>query len=113
MSLNIGWPASFLTLSGLRLAKMKMDAPFSVAETSLAWKARLLLVSSQASAPSSHASFPKLTIHFTASTVPFELMTTFLPLWSTSAPPNDHTNGEVQVGAARNEGPGGGRAGLA
>ncbi len=93
MSLNIGWPASFLTLSGLRLAKMKMDAPLSVAETSLAWKARLLLVSSHASAPSSQASFQKATIHLTASTVPLEFSTTFLPLGSTSAPPKLHTSG--------------------
>src|SRR5215471_4843679 len=77
-----------------------MDAPFRVALISLAWKARLLLVSSQASAPSSQASFQKLVIHFTASTVFGELMTTFYPEGSVSIPPKAHVRGSVQVGAS-------------
>src|ERR1043166_5355843 len=77
-----------------------MEAPFRVALTSPAWKARLLLVSSQASALSSHATFQKSVIHVTASTVPFELSTTFFPLASVSAPPNVHVNGYVHAGAS-------------
>src|SRR6185369_13188425 len=77
-----------------------MEAPFRVALISPAWKARLLLVSSQASALSSHACFQKSTIHATASTVPLELSTTFFPLGSVSAPPNVHVNGYVHAGAS-------------
>ena len=64
-----------------------MEAPFSVAESSPAWKARLLLVSSQARPPSSQHSFQNACMNFTASSVPFELRTTFLPDGSVSAPP--------------------------
>src|SRR5262249_47206470 len=77
-----------------------MEAPFSLALISPAWKARLLLVSSHASALSSQATFQKSVIHFTASTVPFELITTFFPLASVSAPPNDQVNGYVHAGAS-------------
>src|SRR4029453_2435353 len=77
-----------------------MDAPFRVALTSPAWKALLLLVSSQASPPSSQASFQKACMNFTDSRVPFELITTFLPLLSTSAPPKSHSTGEAKFGAS-------------
>src|SRR5262249_42954778 len=89
-----------LIFSGLRLAKMKMEAPLRVALISPAWKARLLFVSSQASALSSQATFQKSVIHFTASTVPVELSTTFLPLASVPAPPNVQVSGYVQAGAS-------------
>ena len=102
MSGHMGSPLSFLILSGLRLAKMKIDAPLRVALISPAWKARLLLVSSQARALSSHACFQKSVIHATASTVPLELSTTFFPLGSVSAPPNAHVNGYVHAGASPN-----------
>src|SRR5262249_27057695 len=77
-----------------------MLPPFRVAAISPAWKARLLVVSSQASPPSSHASFQKAVIHFTASTVFFELSTTFRPVVSVSAPPNVHVSGYDQPGAS-------------
>jgi hypothetical protein len=70
-----------------------MEAPFSVAESSPAWKARLLLVSSQARPPSSQHSFQNACMNFTASTAPLPLITTFLPDWSVSAPPNAHSMG--------------------
>src|SRR5215475_12257505 len=82
-----------------------MEAPLRVAEMSPAWKARLLLVSSQATPPSSQASFQKACMNFTASSVPLELMTTFLPLLSTSAPPKSHSSGYAKVGGSPNEWP--------
>src|SRR3989442_11220293 len=97
---HIGSPLSFLTFSGLRLAKMKIEAPLSVALISPAWKARLLLVSSQANALSSTFRFQQSTIDATSSRVPLELSTTFLPLGSVSAPPNVHVNGYVHAGAS-------------
>src|SRR5215470_11308818 len=100
MSGHMGSFFSFLTFSGLRLAKMKIEAPLRVALISPAWKARLLLVSSQASALSSHACFQKSVIQATASAVPLELSTTFLPLGSVSAPPNVHVSGYVHAGAS-------------
>ena len=63
-----------------------MLAPLIVAEIVPARYARLLLLSSQASPPSSRQSFQKATVNFTASIVSLLLMTTF-PLWSISAPP--------------------------
>ena len=77
-----------------------MEAPFSVEQSSPEWNARLFEVSSQPSPPSSHASFQKAVIHLTASRVPGELSTTFLPLESVSAPPNVHRSGYVHVGAS-------------
>src|SRR5215475_3570772 len=77
-----------------------MLAPLSVAEISPAWKARLLLVSSQASPPSSQASFQKACMNFTDSMVPLELMTTFLPLASVSAPPKLQRSGYENVGGS-------------
>ena len=65
----------------------------SVALISPAWKARLLLVSSHASALSSHACFQKSTIQFTESMVALLLSTTFLPEVSVSAPPKPQTSG--------------------
>src|SRR4029453_6886562 len=79
---------------------MKIEAPLSVALISPAMKARLLLVSSQARALLWPALFQKSVIHVTASSVPLELRTTFLPLGSVSAPPNVHVNGYVQTGAS-------------
>src|SRR5512145_2645124 len=77
-----------------------MDAPLSVAESSPAWNARLLLVSSQASPPSSQASFQKACMNFTASSVPLELSVTFLPDASVSAPPKDQSRGYDHVGGS-------------
>src|ERR1051325_5423883 len=79
-----------------------MEAPFSVAESSPAWNARLLFVSSQARPPSSQQSFQNACMNFTDSTVPLLLMTTFLPLLSVSAPPNAHSIVYVNVGASPN-----------
>src|SRR5215813_12477564 len=79
-----------------------MEAPLSVALISPAWNARLLLVSSHASALSSHACFQKSVIHVTASMVPFEFSTTFFPVVSVSAPPNVHVKGYVHAGASPN-----------
>src|SRR6266536_2536351 len=58
-----------------------MLAPFSVAEISPAWKARLLFVSSQARPPSSHESFQNDCMNLTESTAPSVLITTFLPVF--------------------------------
>src|SRR6266436_8134696 len=77
-----------------------MLAPFSVAEISPAWKARLLLVSSQASPPSSQESFQNDCMNLTESTAPLLLSTTFLPVLSVSAPPNAHSIVYVNVGAS-------------
>ena len=52
-------------------------------------KARLLFESSQASPPSSQASFQKSTANLTDSRVSFELMATVFPSRSTSLPPHD------------------------
>ena len=70
-----------------------MEAPFSVEQSSPEWKARLFEVSSQPRPPSSQASFQNAVIHLTASTVPGELSTTFLPLLSVSTPPKVHRSG--------------------
>src|SRR4029450_5410055 len=77
-----------------------MEAPLSVAPISPAWKARLLLVSSHASPPSSQQSFQKACRNFTDSSVPLELIATFLPLASTSAPPKSQRNGYAKVGGS-------------
>src|SRR4030095_1905983 len=77
-----------------------MLAPFSVAEISPAWKARLLLVSSQASPPSSQASFQNACMNFTDSSVALELIVTFLPVGSVSAPPKNHSSGYEKVGGS-------------
>ncbi len=71
-----------------------------MAEISPAWKARLLLVSSHASPPSSQASFQKLCMNLTDSSAPLLLRTTFLPLWSVSAPPKAQSMQYVKVGAS-------------
>src|SRR5262249_40874418 len=65
-------------------------------------KARLLLVSSQASPPSSHASFQRPAANLTDSIVSRLLMTTVLPSASTSLPPHDHKLGYHQPGASPN-----------
>src|SRR6516162_4028661 len=62
--------------------------------------ARLLLVSSQASPPSSIVSFHSATANFTDSTVSLVLSTTVLPSASTSLPPQDHRYGYHQPGAS-------------
>src|SRR6185503_10574695 len=77
-----------------------MLAPLSVDEISPAWNARLLLVSSQASPPSSQQSFQKACMNFSDSTVFFELITTFLPLASVSAPPKLQSRGYANVGGS-------------
>src|SRR5262249_19067314 len=65
-------------------------------------KARLLLVSSQASPPSSHASFHRPTANLTDSIVSRLFKTTVLPSASTSLPPQDHKYGYHQLGASPN-----------
>src|SRR5205809_1998146 len=77
-----------------------MEAPLSVAEISPAWKARLLLVSSHASPPSSQHSFQNACKNFTASMAPLLLIATFLPDRSTSAPPKSQRNGYAKVGGS-------------
>src|SRR6185503_15874092 len=62
-------------------------------------KARLLLVSSQASPPSSIVSFHRATAYLIDSTVSL-LFSTTLPSASTSLPPNDHRKGYHQPGAS-------------
>src|SRR5215467_11589759 len=65
-------------------------------------KARLLLVSSHASPPSSQASFQRPTANLTDSIVSLVLMTAVLPSGSTSLPPQDHKFGYHQPGASPN-----------
>src|SRR5215471_8583718 len=62
-------------------------------------KARLLLVSSPASPPSSIVSFQRATAYLIESTVSL-LSSTTLPEVSTSLPPNDHRKGYHQPGAS-------------
>src|SRR5262249_40470786 len=64
--------------------------------------ARLLLESSQASPPSSHASFQNGTANLTDSTVSLLLSATVLPSASTSLPPHDHKYGYQKPGASPN-----------
>src|SRR5690242_15228721 len=63
-------------------------------------KARLLLVSSQASPPSSMVSFQRATANLIDSTVSLLFSTTVLPSVSTSLPPHDHRYGYHQPGAS-------------
>src|SRR6185437_13329757 len=77
-----------------------MDAPLLVALMLPERKARLLLVSSQASPPSSIVSFHSATANLTDSTVSLLLSTTVLPSASTSLPPHDHKYGYHQPGAS-------------
>src|SRR5215471_17625040 len=63
-------------------------------------KARLLLVSSQASPPSSIVSFHRATANFTDSTVSLVSSAAVLPSASTSLPPHDHRYGYHQPGAS-------------
>src|SRR5205814_7742340 len=76
-----------------------MDAPFSVALISPPRKARLLLVSSQARPPSSHASFQNAFMNLTASIAPL-LSRAVFPLLSVSMPPKFHSRGYAQAGAS-------------
>src|SRR5204863_10076473 len=76
-----------------------MDAPLSVAAISPDRNARLLLVSSQAKPPSSHASFQNDVIHLTESTVGLA-SSTVLPALSVSAVPKFHSMGYDQAGAS-------------
>src|SRR6516162_11911874 len=62
--------------------------------------ARLLLESSQASPPSSCASFQKPTANFTDSTVSLLFSVTVLPSASTSLPPHDQRRGYQKLGAS-------------
>src|SRR5690348_8127426 len=79
---------------------MAFEARLVLAESSPAWKARLLLLSSHAGAPSSQASFQKAVIHFTASSAPLPFSTTLRPDASVSAPPKVHRIGYVHAGAS-------------
>src|SRR5215469_9312269 len=65
-------------------------------------KARLLLVSSQASPPSSIVSFHSVTANLTDSSVSLLLIATVLPSASTSLPPHDQRYGYHQPGASPN-----------
>src|SRR5256886_8663030 len=69
-----------------------MLAPLIVAEIVPARNARLLLVSSQASPPSSRQSFQKAPVNLRASIVCLLLLTIF-PLSSISAPPKHQVTG--------------------
>src|SRR6516164_10020078 len=62
--------------------------------------ARLLLESSQASPPSSQASFQNGTAYLTESTVALLFSATVLPSASTSLPPHDHRYGYQNPGAS-------------
>src|ERR1700704_2663090 len=73
-----------------------MDGALPVSEISEERNARLLLLSSHASPPSSKTSFQRTLVHFTASTVFFVLSTTVLPSFSTSMPPHIHVIGYAQ-----------------
>src|SRR2546426_10309347 len=77
-----------------------MEATLMVAEIVPDRKARLLLLSSHASPPSSQASFQKPTANFTDSSMSFELMATVLPSFSTSLPPHDHMKAYQKTGAS-------------
>src|SRR5260370_42482372 len=63
-------------------------------------QARLLVVSSQASAPSSMVSFHRATANLIDSTVSLLFSATVLPSASTSLPPNDQRKGYHQPGAS-------------
>src|SRR5215469_126974 len=63
-------------------------------------KARLLLESSQASPPSSQASFQNGTANLTDSMVSLLFSATVLPSASTSLPPHDHRYGYQKPGAS-------------
>src|SRR5215831_5710400 len=65
-------------------------------------KARLLLVSSQASPPSSMVSFHSATANLIDSTVSLLFSATVLPSDAISWPPNDHRKGYHQPGASPN-----------
>src|SRR5215470_10787340 len=81
---------------------MKIDAPLLGALMLPDRKARLLLVSSQASPPSSQLSFQRPVANLTDSMVSWLFKTTVLPLASTSLPPQDHKDGYHQAGASPN-----------
>src|SRR5262252_5891338 len=81
---------------------MKIDAPLLVALMLPARKARLLLVSSQASPPSSQLSLQRPVANLTDSAVSWLFKTTVLPSASTSLPPQDHKYGYHQAGASPN-----------
>src|SRR5215813_5360957 len=77
-----------------------IDAPLLVALIVPDRKARLLLVSSQASPPSSIVSFHSGTANLTDSSVSLLSSTTVLPSASTSLPPHDHRYGYQKAGAS-------------
>src|SRR6516165_12069294 len=79
---------------------MKIEAPLLVALMLPDKKARLLLVSSHASPPSSQLSFQRPVANLTDSTVSWLFKTTVLPSASTSLPPQDHKYGYHQPGAS-------------
>src|SRR4051794_3973268 len=77
-----------------------MDAALLVAQMVPDRKARLLLVSSQASPPSSWASFQNACMNLTDSMVSLLSSTTVFPSCSTSLPPQDHKYGYEKAGAS-------------
>src|SRR6185503_3986760 len=70
-----------------------MDGALPVSEISCDRNARLLLLSSHASPPSSNTSFQSATVNLTASTVALLSSATVLPSRCTSCPPHIHTMG--------------------
>src|SRR3989442_832961 len=79
-------------VSGLFRATKSMLAPFNVQAIVSARNARLLLLSSQARPPSSHAANQNSFTNSAAAKVSLLLSAT-LPLSSTSTPPKDHNKG--------------------
>jgi hypothetical protein len=82
------------------LASIYIDAPLLVAEIVPERKARLLLLSSQASPPGSQQSFQNDTANLTDSIVSLLFSATVLPSASTSLPPHDHRKGYQKPGAS-------------
>ena len=84
MYFHIGSPFSVRYVSGLRLASIEIEARLFMAQMPPDRKARLFLVSSQASPPSSQASCQRPTANLTDSIVSLLLSATVLPSASTS-----------------------------
>src|SRR6266702_2041962 len=98
----IGLPFSVWYESGFFFASIYIDAPLLEALMVPERKARLLLLSSQASPPSSMVSFHSTTANLTDSMVSLLFNTTVLPSASTSLPPHDQRYGYHHPGASPN-----------
>ena len=75
------------------MPRCRSDGALPVSEISQERNARLLLLSSHASPPSSKQSFHAARVNFTASIVFLLLSTTVWPSFATSMPPHIHTIG--------------------